>query len=178
MLPHPPMARINYPPPSPDATALLDRLPPLNIFRMLSWSPPALDGFVRMGTALLYKGQLDAVLRELAIVRVGHLCGSDYEVRQHEHSLRELGVDADAIEAVARGEWVGKLPAGACEALALAEQMVAGRATGQALEAVRAALGEGAAVELTVVIGYYLMVSRVLTTLDVDIEDEDAFLKV
>ncbi len=184
MLPQPPMARIPYPPTPPeDSAALLRKLPDLNIFKMLSWSPPALDGFVRMGSGLLYKGCLDPVLREIVIVRVGHLCGSEYEVRQHEHTLRALGAHPDVVAAIPAGADAvtsadDSLHAATGRALELADLMVSGQECAEVAQALRDALDERALVELTVTIGYYLMVSRVLTTLDVDIEDEDAFLNL
>ena len=59
----------------------LDKLKPhLNIYRMLANSEAGLKGFVRMGNALLYRCELDPVLRELAIIRVGRLSRAAYEV--------------------------------------------------------------------------------------------------
>lgn len=178
MLPQPPMARIPY----PDADAespFLTKLPPLNIFRMLAWSDPALKGLSRMGSGLLYQGKLDPVLRELVIVRVGRLCGSEYEVHQHEHVLRKLGVDDTVIAGLGAISgatlWDG-FPAGTREALSLADAMVVGDDTSALVGALRDLLGEEAAVELTVLVGYYWMVSRVLTTLEVEIEEDHAFL--
>ena len=52
----------------------LDKLKPhLNIYRMLANSEAGLKGFIRMGNALLFRCELDPVLRELAIIRVGRL---------------------------------------------------------------------------------------------------------
>ena len=45
----------------------------MNIYRMLANSENGLKGFIRMGNALLYRCELDPVLRELAIMRVGRL---------------------------------------------------------------------------------------------------------
>ena len=45
----------------------LDKLKPhLNIYRMLANSEAGLKGFVRMGNTLLFRCELDPVLRELA----------------------------------------------------------------------------------------------------------------
>ena len=45
--------------------------PTLNIYKMLANSEYGMKGFIRMGNALLYKCELDPVLRELAIIRTG-----------------------------------------------------------------------------------------------------------
>ena len=69
-----PMARVPYPDPAtldPNTQAFLDRLPPLNVFRMLAGGEGLLAAFARFGNHLLYKSMLDPVLREIAIIRVG-----------------------------------------------------------------------------------------------------------
>ena len=53
-----------------------------------------------MGNALLYRCELDPVLRELAIMRVGRLSRAAYEVFQHERIAREVGVTEDKIAAL------------------------------------------------------------------------------
>ena len=53
-----------------------------------------------MGNALLYRCELDPVLRELAILRVGRLSRAAYEVFQHERIAREAGVTDDKIAAL------------------------------------------------------------------------------
>jgi alkylhydroperoxidase family enzyme len=69
---------------------LLGKLNPmLNIYRMLANSEQGAKGFLRMGNGLLYRCELDPVLRELAIIRVGRLSRTAYEVFQHERIGRE-----------------------------------------------------------------------------------------
>ena len=61
------MARIPYADPSQydAATAkLIDRLAPLNLFKMLAHAPGLLRPFVDLGTAFLFEGKLDPVTRE------------------------------------------------------------------------------------------------------------------
>ena len=72
------MARIPYPDPDTfdaDTRSLLDKLPPLNLFRMMAGGGALLNNFVRLGNHLLFKSELDPVLRELAIIRVGVVVG-------------------------------------------------------------------------------------------------------
>src|SRR5258708_13745905 len=74
--------------------------PHLNIYRMLANSENGMKGFIRMGNALLHRCELDAGLRELAILRVGRLSRAAYEVFQHERIAREVGVTDDKIAAL------------------------------------------------------------------------------
>ena len=155
----------------------LDKLKPhLNIYRMLANSEPALKGFVRMGNALLYRCELDPVLRELAIVRVGRLSRAAYEVFQHERIAREVGVTDDKISALR--DATPEAPAfndNEKAVLRFTDDVVRNvRASDKNLKAVQAFLSPGAVVELTLTIGYYMMVCRFLETTGVEGEEGQA----
>lgn len=171
------MARLPYPDPAtlPDANRnLLKTLPPLNIFRMLAGSGPSFVPFMSLINAYLNEGILDAQLRELVILRVGHLCGSAYELHQHNRVSRALGLSENRIKAAN-----GKLPSpeftGAENAaLALADDLVANvKADKTLFEAARTHLGDGGTQELVIIVGVYLLVCRYLETLEIEIEDRD-----
>ena len=68
------MPRIPYPAPDAlddDARRVLQDAPPINVLKMLSHSGPLLAGFGEFGRRILYSLDLDPVLREMVIVRVG-----------------------------------------------------------------------------------------------------------
>ena len=155
----------------------LEKLKPhLNIYRMLANSEAGLKGFVRMGNALLYRCELDAGLRELAIVRVGRLSRAAYEVFQHERIAREAGVAEEKIAAL-RDATI-EAPAFTDHEKAVlryADDVVRNvRASDKNLKAIQAFLTPGAVVELTLTIGYYMMVCRFLESMGVDGEDGQA----
>lgn len=148
------------------------KLPPLNIFRMMGHSGEMLDGFVRLGNQILAFSAVDPVLREIAIVRVGVLSKATYEVYQHEAISRRLGMSDALIAAIHEGP-----DAAAFDDL----QRLVMRYTDDVVKNVRASdatfkpllerLDYKRMQELTITIGYYMMVSRFLETFDVDIED-------
>ena len=155
----------------------LDKLKPhLNIYRMLANSEAGLKGFVRMGNALLYRCELDAGLRELAIVRVGRLSRAAYEVFQHERIAREAGV-ADEKLAALRDATI-EAPAFTDHERAVlryTDDVVRNvKASDKTLKAIQAFLTPGAVVELTLTIGYYMMVCRFLESMGVDGEEGQA----
>lgn len=153
------------------ARGLLGKLPPLHVFAALAHSPMALKGFVKMGSGLLYEGQLEGALRELVILRVAHMSGASYEVAHHEDAARQLGVAQEEIAATALGSaWEGWAPRErAC--LVYAEQVVEQvKAPQESWEALGAWLDEAQRVELTVTVGYYMMVARVLENLEIELE--------
>ena len=176
------MARIPYFDPAQAtgrAAEWYKKLPPLNIFRMMGHSGEMLDGFVRLGNQILAFSRLDPVLREIAIVRVGVLCKAGYEVYQHEAISRRLGMDAAKIAAIHEGP--------DAKAFSDLERLVM-RYTDDVVANVRASDATFAPLskhfsykemqELTIAIGYYMMVSRFLETFDVDIEDASVHLKL
>ena len=71
---------------------------------MMAHTGPALPHFMRLGNAILFKGRLDPELREIAILRVGHLLGAAYEVHQHNIVARNIGMDDARVAAVEHGE--------------------------------------------------------------------------
>lgn len=150
--------------------------PHLNIFRMLANSESGLKGFVRMGNALLNRCELDPQLRELAIVRVGRLSRAAYEVFQHERIAREVGVTDDKIAAL-RDATI-EAPAftdNEKAVLRFADDVVRNvKASDKNLKAVQAFLSPGAVIELTLTIGYYMMVCRLLETTGVEGEEGQA----
>jgi 4-carboxymuconolactone decarboxylase len=150
--------------------------PHLNIYRMLANSENVLKGFVRMGNALLYRCELDPTLRELAILRVGRLSRAAYEIFQHERIAREVGVDEAKIAALRDATIEAPAFSDNDKAvLRFTDDVVRNvRASDRTLKAVQAFLSASALVELTLTIGYYMMVCRFLETTGVDGEEGQA----
>ena len=147
-------------------------LPNLNIFRMLGHSGDLLEGFSRFGGLLLNKTTLDPILREIAIVRVGVLSKASYEVYQHEAISRRLGMSDELIGAIHEGPKAAVLTELQRHVMAFTDDVVANVRAGDAtFKPLLDALGPKALQELTVVIGFYMLVSRFLETFDVDIEE-------
>ena len=155
----------------------LDKLKPhMNIMRMLANSEAGLKGFTRMGNALLNRSELDPTLRELAILRVGRLSRAAYEVFQHERIAREVGVEEAKITALREATIDSSVFTENDKAvLRFTDDVVRNvKASDKNLKAVQAFLTPGALVELTLTIGYYMMVCRLLETTGVEGEEGQA----
>ena len=171
------MARIPYPDLDaldPEVGAFMRRIDPMiNVFHMMSHAETAVRPFMRLGNALLFKGALDPVLREIVILRVGHVTGSTYEVHQHRIVGRDCGMTEAQIVAV---------PVGAESPVFDAKQKLAIRVTDEVLANVRmspetfaeaeAAFSHRELVELLVVVGFYNMIAGLLENLEVEIEPD------
>src|SRR6202047_4327692 len=89
------MARIEYndPAKSSDRTReILDKNRKPTMSRMIAHPPRYLEQYCRLGRAIRHEGELDPVLRELAITRTGILCEAPYEVVAHKRIGKGVGV--------------------------------------------------------------------------------------
>jgi len=172
------MARIPYFDPAlatGRAANALAKLPALNIFRMMGHAGDLLEGFSRFGGHLLNSTSLDPVLREIAIVRVGVLSKASYEVYQHEAISRRLGMSDALIAGIHQGPEAAVFSDTERLIMRFTDDVVMNVRAGDAtFLPARAVLGDKALQELTIVIGFYMLVSRFLETFDVDIEQGEA----
>jgi 4-carboxymuconolactone decarboxylase len=76
---------------------MLSALGELNIFRALAHHPKLMKRWLVFGGHVLNKSTLDARRRELAILRVGWRCGSEYEFGQHTVIALREGISDDEI---------------------------------------------------------------------------------
>ena len=135
----------------------LEALPPLNIFRTLAHAETCLRPALRLGQAILTRQELDAVLRELAILRVAQLTGAQYEWVQHVAIGRAVRGDRrPGGRAGARGRRGRVLHDRARLILRLTTQLVEDDAIAQdALDTARETFSDREIVELILTCGYY-----------------------
>ncbi|MDE0942714.1 MAG: carboxymuconolactone decarboxylase family protein [Alphaproteobacteria bacterium] len=170
------MPRIPYAQPTdasldPDAAALLPKMQPLNVFKILAHSGKAFGAYTRLASALLYKSKVDPILREMAIVRAGILCGSSYEVFQHEHVSRAVGMDEDKIQALKNGADDPIFNETEKVVLRLTDDVVNNtKASDETFNAAAAIFDHQELVELIMCIGFYVMTSALLENFEVEIE--------
>jgi alkylhydroperoxidase family enzyme len=146
------------------------RGPILNIFRALSHGPEALKRFMKFGSYLLEEGKLDPKLRELAILKAGQVCRSPYEFSQHIAFARRVGLSDSQVRGIADPA-VALFDPQQMAVLAYAGELsTESRVSDATYDAVAAFLNAEEVVELTMVVGYYNMVSRMLNALEVDID--------
>jgi len=168
------MAIIPFPDPaeqSDEVKARLQRLGGLNVTRMMSHNEPLMEAFARLGTTILLKGELDPVVREAVILRIGQLCGSEYEWHQHVSVAKSIGMDNFQIAAIER-EDIASLPHEQQVALRVAEEIYRDAAASEAAMVAASEIFTSAQlVELTIVAGYYIMTAGYLRSLGIEIED-------
>lgn len=172
-----------------DVREALENLPPLNIFRTVAHAQTAFRPFMRFGGAVLGKLSLDPVVRELAILTVAKEAEAEYEWVQHVAIGKHVGVTDEQIEtlalpgrcsperadqrasdAAAEGAW----PFNAAQqaAIDLAGCVVRGPHISDDLwECIREQFNDREIVELLFTIGEYLMLARMMTVLEIEIDE-------
>jgi alkylhydroperoxidase family enzyme len=144
----------------------------LNVYKLLLHAPAlAATWFEHVG-AVRWQTSLDGRLREILIIRIAYLNRIDYVLQQHVPSLA-LPEGLSLAECEALAEWQASRFFTEREraALALADEMTRGARVADATFAdVRRHYSERQIVELTVLIGTYLMHNRVFAALEIDPE--------
>ncbi len=170
------MARVPYLEPSDLSDADKDLLKrPIWLTKALVNSPNAARAMAPLGQYIRYGSKLDPRLRELAILQVGWLAKSPYEWSHHV----KLGLDFGVSEADVRAlidDTDGK-PTALDDmtklVLRAAREMTTGSEMTEAtFRTLQTALGNELVVDLTLTIGFYNAVVRILGTLKIDVEPE------
>ncbi|MDB5401052.1 MAG: carboxymuconolactone decarboxylase [Rhodopila sp.] len=170
------MARVPYLEVSdlaPEDQDLLKR--PISLFKALVNSPEAARAFSGLGGYIRYGSKLNPRLRELAILQVGWLARSPYEWSHHVKLGHDFGVSDADVQALI-DDTAGKpttLDALSKLVLKAAREMTAdGAMAGPTFAALQSELGNELVVDLTLTIGFYNAVVRVLATLQIDVEPD------
>ena len=168
------MARIDYNDPAKanDRTReLLGKNRNANIFRMMAHSPSHLEQYCRLGGAIRHKGELDPIVRELAITRTGILCEAPYEVVAHKRIGKNVGVTNEQNAALE--DWKSATCFNDVQRAALAftdEIVTLRRPTDATFNAIASRLTPSALVELQLAVGFYIMTSKFLETFGIDMQ--------
>jgi alkylhydroperoxidase family enzyme len=142
-----------------------------NIFRMMAHSPAYFEQYCRLGRAIRFKGELDPVVRELAITRTGILCEAPYEVAAHKRLGTGVGVTDEQNDALENWQSATCFDDTQRAALAFTDEVVTlRRPTDATFNAIAARLTPGALVELQLSVGFYIMTSKFLETFGVDLQ--------
>jgi len=168
------MARIDYCDASKSnerTRELLGKNRNANIFRMMAHSPSHLEQYCRLGGAIRHKGELDPVVRELAITRTGILCEAPYEIVAHKRIGKNVGVTDEQNAALE--DWRPATCFNEVERAVLAftdEIVKLRRPTDATFNAIASKLTPPALIELQLSVGFYIMTSKFLETFAIDMQ--------
>ena len=144
----------------------------LNLYRAVAHSPATVSSFVKLGNVLLNRAELSPKLRELAILRIAILLRSEYEWTQHLPIALEVGVTGEQADSIRQWNDSTDFDEEERAVLRYADEVTLNvETTDETFEALKKHLNERQIVELTVSIGYWGMIARVLVPLQIEVED-------
>ena len=168
------MARMEYSDPAKHnerTQELLGKNRNANIFRMMAHSPSYFEQYCRLGGAIRHKGELDPIVRELAITRTGILCEAPYEIIAHKRIGKNVGVSEAQNEALENWQAADCFDETQRAALAFTDEVVKlKKPTDATFKAIAAKLTPAALVELQLSVGFYIMTSKFLETFEIDLQ--------
>lgn len=144
-----------------------------NLFKVMGHCPYIGLNFQRLGNSILRGEELSAKLRELAILRVGNLAQAEYEFTKHTPRALRAGVSQKQIDNLS--DWTTSTEFDDQERAVLRytdEVTLYIEVKDNTFAQLQSFLSEHAIVELTVAIGYYGMVCRILVALQIELEPE------
>lgn len=158
----------------PNKLALLGKEPQMNIFKIITHATyPIARKFITLPASVLINGKVNPILREMAIVRAGILCHSEYEVHQHLKVSRWVGMPEEKIAALNIGSKSPVFSEVERLVLRFTEEMVQNHKTSdETFTALNKHFSYEEMVELSIAVGCYMMISIFLNTFEVDIEDQ------
>ena len=145
----------------------------LNIFRILLRQPKLAKRVNDLLMTLLFRGELDGRLRELVIMRIGWATGSVYEWTQHWRIARQLGVEE--ADLLALRDWRAHSHWSDADRAILAatdETLESGAVSAETwAECAKHLPSDAERLELIGAIGTWRMISQILRSLEVPLED-------
>lgn len=132
-------------------------------FVPLLQTPALMERIGKTGEALRFEGTLPERVRELAICVVARETGNQFEWQTHAPLAVKAGVEASAIDALAAGRTPRNLAADDACVCDFVTELMARHGVSDATYADAAArFGEPGAVELTALVGYFVMVCWIM----------------
>tara|TARA_R110002124_G_scaffold208301_1_gene374699 strand:+ start:460 stop:1044 length:585 start_codon:yes stop_codon:yes gene_type:complete len=168
------MAKVPY----PDIASLEPRVQmmvavaaPLNLIKVMAHAQGNVESVLRLSDAVLNRGVLNPVLRQVALIRLCVVMGSDYERTLLESVSVGEGMSQSLIEAAREGSASAKLDEMQRAAARLAEELNQSvRPSSETYDYLAARLSVRELIELVQAIGFYLMQARVIETFGVELE--------
>lgn len=144
-----------------------------NLYRVLGNAPPMLRAWLDFAWPLRLDARTPRRIRELLILRGAQVSGARYEWVHHAQMALAAGVTQAQIEALADWEQSALFGAQEKAVLRLADEVTRGPgASGECIAALKAQGFDAAEiVELTLTASFYVCVSRLLQSMDVQLEE-------
>lgn len=141
-------------------------------YGVLMQSPDLASRIAHTGAFVRYELDLPESLREMIIIATAREIRSQYEFYAHAHLARQAGVPEDSIKAIANGTAPAGLSGDEAMLVRYTKELVGNHKISDAtFNAVRDRFGVQKTVEITALIGHYLLVGQILAAFEVDLPE-------
>ena len=150
------------------------RAPRMHLFEVLGQHRLLFLSFLPYSGVLLNWGKLSKKDKELVILRVGHLRGSEYELQQHRRLARSRGVDTALQDKIFAGPPAEGLTDRQRTLLTAVDEFILNRdLTDETFAALSAQLNRQQVIEFCALAGHYDTIAAILATLRVPMDFPD-----
>jgi len=145
----------------------------LNIFRTMFHRPKTAKAISDLILSLLFEAEIEHRLRELIIMRIGWVTGSNYEWAQHWPLAQEIfGCDSEELLALRNWRASELFDERDCAVLTATDELLeTGDLCDQSWAQCEAALGRDASIDLVAAVGTWQLVSKLARGLRVPLEE-------
>ena len=152
------------------ATSINEGRQPIALYRVLANNPVMLRSYAQLAKTLRYDAGTPRALRELMILRIAQLCGSEYEWQHHRKMAADAGVPDEKVDALGEAATSPVFDDAERAAVRLAEEQHVFGVTDETMAELRRAVGDASAVELSLLGAFYEAVARMLQAFAVQVE--------
>lgn len=143
---------------------------PSPLYRTLAHAPALLAVWAGFASALRTDTSVERAVSELVIMRLAQLSEADYQWAYHWKPALVAGVTESQLHALAGWRMTSAFDARQRAALAYSESMFANAVTDADMSRLKGEFSTHEIVELTLTIGFYINVGRVLQALSIDVD--------
>jgi 4-carboxymuconolactone decarboxylase len=141
-------------------------------YGVLMHSPDLAARVAHTGSYVRFDLDLPESLKETVIITAAREIKNQYEFAAHARLARQHGVPEETIRAIARGTAPEGLPPDAALLVKYAKELLQNHKVSDAtFNAVKDKYGIPKTVEITALIGHYLLVGQILTAFEVDLPE-------
>ena len=139
-------------------------------YGVLLHTPDLAARIASTGAYVRFEFDLPNALKEVAILATAAQLKNQYEFTAHAKLARNAGVSDDTIRAIAEGRAPEGLTGDEAMLVQYTNELLRDRKiTDATFNAVKSRLGASGVVELTALIGHYLLVAQILTAFEVEL---------
>jgi len=147
----------------------------LNLYKVAAHSPKVFLNLIRLGNSVIGRMELPPRLREIVILRVAKLTGSEYEWAQHTPMALEVGISQKQLDSISDWKSSSEFNNEERAVLQYTDEVAQNvTVTNQTFNRLKNFFNEQTIVELTITIGYYGMLARLLVPLQVEVDESSA----